>query len=225
MSDKDDGWQGQLQRIESDHEYIPKAVDKLEKLVEKVPVQGRKVSPPVWMATSESGHKLYLVGTSHRLRLRHLSPFAITRLGEIWDEAAVVMWEGDSIQTKGVSRMFAEYGYPDILRELKQLDYQILAFGINRGEKEIVSLEGDVFSTTLKAKVEERLDREGHDKLRDPREEKEGKDLTDNEKERYLEEIIDNYELTFLEMTSYVNHDVKGRVALGKRRGSLIAST
>lgn len=222
LKDKSAGWQDQLRRIESEPEYIPHAANKLNKLVEKVPILGRKVSPPVWLATSEEGHKLYLVGTNHSLGIRHLSPSAIDRLGEIWDKADAVLWEGG--WAGSVYKALREHSYHDALRQFKQLDYQILVFGIDRGDKEINSL-GDSVGTDkrrqLEREIEERLDREGHNKFVDPRKNKEDSALTDDEKEQYLEEIIGKYELTFLKMTSYANYDVAGLAELNKRQREL----
>lgn len=219
LEDKNAGWQDQLRRIESEPEYIPQAANKLNKLVEKVPVSRGKVSPPLWLATSEDGHKLYLVGTNHSLRIRHLSPSAIARLGEIWDKADAILWEGD--WAGSVYKVLREHSYHDALRQFKQLDYQILVFGINRGDKEIDSLGGSAGTDKrkqLEREIEERLDREGHNKFIDPRSNKENSALTEGEKEQYLEENVGNHELTFLQMTSYVNYDVAGLAELNKRK-------
>ena len=222
LEDKPLGWQETVLEIKNDPDYLPQASALLHRMVEQVLLEDEMVNPPVWLATSKDGREVYLMGTAHRMGFENLSLPAKTKLGQLWDKSSVVMWEGNSYYIQRIARKLSKKGYLELLHEFEQLDYQLMVYGLSRGQKKIVSLEEGLWTThDLEAKIEDRLDREGVPKSSDPREDKESHELTDNEKEQYLDEIVDNYELANLAMASYIAYDMKKKKFIHQRRWEL----
>ena len=219
LEDKPPNWQETVQQIESDPDWLPQATSMLDGMAQQVPLENKEIDPPVWLATSKDGRKIYLMGTIHKIGFENLSLPAKTKIGQLWDESSVVMWEGYSFWTQRITRWIKEKKSLKLFEGF-ELDYQLMVYGLIRGEKKVVSLEEGLWTDRdLEAKTEDRLDREGIQEVNDPREEKD--ELTDDEKEQYLNEIIDNYESVNLKMISYIAYDMKEVATINQKRQQL----
>ena len=216
LEDKPPNWQKIVQQIENDPDWLPQATSMLAKMALQVPLENKEVNPPVWLATSKDGRKIYLIGTVHKINLENLSLPAKTKFGQIWDKSSVVMWEGFSFHTQRITIELAKKDRGNFkLSNGYELDAQLMAYGLIRSKKKVVSLEEGLWAGhDLGAKTEDRLDREGISKANDPRDELDNNELTDSDKEQYLNEIVDIYELGNLGMISYVAYDMKKKEAI-----------